>query len=90
LPSFLQYFGPTNTSVVLFADDNSVIINELNYNHLEEKLSLLLKLMIEWFHSNILALNYDKTCCMKFAAKHDCTNTLKIKYNNKSLYEVTM
>jgi hypothetical protein len=25
---------------------------------------------------------------MKFAAKHDCTNTLKIKYNNKSLYNV--
>jgi hypothetical protein len=65
-----------------------VIINELNYNHLEEKLSLLLKLMIEWFNSNILALNYDKMCCMKFAAKHDCTKTLKIKHNNKSLYEV--
>jgi hypothetical protein len=64
LPSFLQYFSPTNTSVVLFADDTSVIINELNYKHLEENLRLLLKLMIEWFNSNILALNYDKTCCM--------------------------
>jgi hypothetical protein len=62
-----------------------VIINELNYNHSEEKLSFLLKLMIEWFNSIILALNY-KMCCMKFAAKHDCTNTLKVNY--KKVYEV--
>jgi hypothetical protein len=27
LPSFLQYFGPTNTLLVLFADDTSVTIN---------------------------------------------------------------
>jgi hypothetical protein len=87
LPSYLQYFGPTNTSIVLFADDTSVIINELNFNHLEEKLSLLLKLMNEWFNLNILSLNYDKTCCMKFAAEQDYTYTLKIKYNSKGIHE---
>jgi hypothetical protein len=70
---FSQYFGPTNTSTVLFAGDTSVIINELNFNHLEEKLNLPLKLMNEWFKLNILSLNYDKTCCMKFAAKQDYT-----------------
>jgi hypothetical protein len=32
LPSFLQHSGPTNASVVLFADDTSVTINELKYN----------------------------------------------------------
>jgi hypothetical protein len=60
---------------------------ELNFNNLEDKLSLLLKLMNEWFNLNVLALNYDKTCCMKFAVKHDCTNKLRIKYNNKNLHE---
>jgi hypothetical protein len=54
---FLQYFGPTNTSVLLFADDTSVTINELNFNNLEEKLILLLKLMNEWFNSNMLIFN---------------------------------
>jgi hypothetical protein len=88
LPSFLQYFGPTNTSIVLFADDTSVIINELNFKNLEEKLSLLLKLKNELFHLNILlALNYDKTCCMKFSAKQDYAYTLKIQYNNKNIHE---
>jgi hypothetical protein len=43
--------------------------------------------MNEWFNLNVLALNHDKTCCMKFAGKHDCTNTLRIKYNNKNLHE---
>jgi uncharacterized membrane protein len=43
--------------------------------------------MNEWFNSNMLPLNYDKTCHMKFSAKHDCTNTLRIKYNNTNLLE---
>jgi hypothetical protein len=51
---------------------------------LEEKLNLLLKL---WFNLNILSLNYDKTCCMKFAAKRDYTYTLNIKYNSKGIHE---
>jgi hypothetical protein len=62
-----------------------VITNKINFNHLEEKLNLLLKLMNEWFNLNMLSLNYDKTCCMKFAAKQDCT--LKIKYNSKDIHE---
>jgi uncharacterized membrane protein len=42
--------------------------------------------MNEWFNSNMLSLNYE-TCCTKFSAKHDCTNSLRIKYNNKNLLE---
>jgi hypothetical protein len=67
LPSFIQRFGPLGTSVILFADDMSVIINELNFKDLESKLKILLKLMNEWFHSNMLSLNSDKTCFMKFS-----------------------
>jgi hypothetical protein len=43
--------------------------------------------MNEWFNLNVLALNYDKTCCMKSSAKHDCIKTLRIKYNNTNLHE---
>jgi hypothetical protein len=52
LPSFIQRFGPSDTSVVLFADDTSVIKNELNFIEFENKLIILLKLMNEWFNSN--------------------------------------
>jgi hypothetical protein len=43
--------------------------------------------MNEWFNSNMLSLNYDKVCCMKFSAKYDCTNSLRKKYNNKNVLE---
>jgi hypothetical protein len=43
--------------------------------------------MNEWFNSNMLSLNYEKTRCMKFSAKYDFTNSLRIKYNNKNLLE---
>jgi hypothetical protein len=66
LPSFIQRFGPSDASVVLFADDISVTVHELNYIELESKLKILLKLMNGWFNSNILSLNLDKTCCMTF------------------------
>jgi hypothetical protein len=55
LPSFIQRFGPLCTSVILFAGDTSVIINELNFMDLENKLIMLLKLIKEWFHSNMLS-----------------------------------
>jgi hypothetical protein len=50
----------------------------------ENKLIMLLKLMKEWFHSNMLSLNSDKTCCMKFSAKQDYINKLYIEYGDKN------
>jgi hypothetical protein len=76
------------TSVILFADDTSVIVNELNFMDLESKLKILLKVMNEWFHSNKLSLNFDKTCCMKFSAKQDYINRLNIEYGNKKILEL--
>jgi hypothetical protein len=35
----------------------------------------------------MLKLNYDKTYCMKFSAKYDCTKLLRVKYNNKDVVE---
>jgi hypothetical protein len=88
LPSFIQRFGPSDTSVVLFADDTSVTVHEFNYIELESKLKLLLKLINEWFNSNTFSLNLDKTCCMKFSAKQDFINKLNIEYRNKNLLQL--
>jgi hypothetical protein len=88
LPSFIQRFGPSDTSVVLFVDDTSVIINELSFIELESKLMILLKLINEWFNSNMFSLNLDKTCCTKFSAKQDFINKLNTEYGNKTLLEL--
>jgi hypothetical protein len=69
LPSLIQCFGPQNTSIVLYADDRSVLTNDLNFRNLENKLTILIKPMNEWFHSNMLLMNLDKTSCMEFSAK---------------------
>jgi hypothetical protein len=75
------------TSIVLFADNTSLVRNELNCSDLESKLTLLLQLMNECFHSNMLSLNLKKTGCMKTSTKHDYTNKLNIEYRNKNLHE---
>jgi hypothetical protein len=43
--------------------------------------------MKEWFHSNMLSLNFDKAC-MKFSAKQDYINKLSIQYGNNRLLEL--
>jgi hypothetical protein len=87
LPSFI-HFGPQNTSIILFADDTSVLINNYNFRDLENKLTFLLTLMNEWFYSNMLSPNLDKTGCMKFSIKQDYFNKLNIVFRNKNLQEL--
>lgn len=87
LPSFIQRFGPHDTSIILFADDTSVLTNDLNFRNLENKLTILLKLMNEWFNSNVLSLNLDKTSCMKFSTKQGHFDKLNITYDNNNLCE---
>jgi hypothetical protein len=88
LPHFILHSDPSNISVILFADDTSVIINELNHKHLERKLNVVFKLMNEWFNLNMLSLNFDKTCCVQFLTKLNFNNKLNIEYENKSLIEL--
>jgi hypothetical protein len=66
LPSFIQSAAASNISVVLFTDDTSIIKNELNFTHLERKLTTVLRLMNEWFKLNMFSLNCNKTCSMQF------------------------
>jgi hypothetical protein len=82
LPSIIQCLYPLNTSVVLFADDTSVIINESNFINLERKLNTVFKSMKELFNSNLLSLNLGKTYCMQFSTKYNLTNKLYIEYDN--------
>jgi hypothetical protein len=72
---------------VLFADGTSVIVNELNFIQLEKKLSIVFRLINEWFKLNMLSLNLDKNCFVQFIAKYKCINKLNIQYDNKVVSE---
>ena len=62
LPSVISYtVSNKNSSIVLFADDTSVIISEPCLMNFERKLNIVFQIMKEWFNSNSLLLNFDKT-----------------------------
>jgi len=50
-----------NSSILLFADDTSVIISEPCLMNFERKLNIVFQIMKKEFNSNFLSLNFDKT-----------------------------
>ena len=77
----------TNSSVILFADDTSVIINDPDLMNFEWKLNTNFRIVNEWFNSNFLSLNFDKTYYMQFITKNKILNNLNIEYNNKTIIQ---
>jgi hypothetical protein len=54
---------------VLFADDMSIIISHTNPEEFKNNINMVLIETINWFHSNVLALNCDKTHYLQFLKK---------------------
>jgi len=50
-----------NSSVILFADNTSVIISDPCFMNFERNVNIVSKAMKKWFNSNLLSLNFDKT-----------------------------
>jgi hypothetical protein len=50
-----------NPLITLFADDTSVIISEPCLMNFERNLNIVFKTMKNWFNSNLLLSNFDKT-----------------------------
>ncbi len=51
---------------ILFADDTTIYTSNKNLRHLKESLKHDLEIVIDWFRSNKLTLNLDKTCFVLF------------------------
>lgn len=74
-----------NSKLVLFADDTSVIITNpdpLNYRTNLNKITHDIK---EWFETNILSLNLDKTHYMQFMAKNNPPDDFDIMHGSKKI-----
>jgi len=54
----------TNSSIILFADDTSLIINDPDLMNFERNLNTNFRIVNEWFNSNLLSFNLTKliTC----------------------------
>jgi hypothetical protein len=59
-----------NAKLVLYADDTSLIITSDSYTEFTIKLNNVLKDLQEWFRSNLLFLNLNKTTYLQFLTKN--------------------
>ena len=57
------------TNLILFADDTSIIISNTSPDEFKSNISLVLIEAINWFQSNLLTLNCDKTHSLQFLTK---------------------
>jgi hypothetical protein len=88
LPSVIPYtVSNKNSSIVLFADDTSVIISESCSANFERKLNIVFQIMKEWFNSNFHSLNFDKTYYMQFITKNKFLNKTNFEHDNKMILQ---
>jgi len=88
LPSVIPYtVSNKNSSIVLFADDMNVIISEPYIMNFERKLNIVFQIMKEWFDSNLLSLNFDKTYYMQIITKNKFLNKINIEHDNKMILQ---
>lgn len=72
-------------SVIMFADDVSLIISGTNIHDIFVKLNTVFKLISEWFFNNFMILNLEKTSLMLFNCSKNIFNEKIISLNNKDL-----
>jgi len=76
-----------NSSVILFADDTSVIINEPCLTDFESNLNIVFRIIYMWFNSKLLSLILNKTYYMQFITKNKSLTKINIDNDNKMIIQ---
>ena len=82
-------FTDENSKLVLYADDTSLIITSANYTEYVTKLNNVLLKVHEWFRSNLLFLNLNKTTYLQFLTKNSKKLDLNITLMNNQITSCT-
>ena len=91
---FLIYINDFSTTIrtlanpILFADDTSVIISNLNPIGFKSNINAVLTITNNWFHSNLLRLNYDKTHFLQFLTKNQSEFIIPEISNKKVITDI--
>lgn len=67
---------------VLFADDTSIVISHTNLEEFKSSINLVLEQTANWFRSNFLSLNFNKTHFLQFSTKTQKENKIQIITTN--------
>jgi hypothetical protein len=81
LPRHINHFP----SVLLFADDTSILIREKNDENLNQKIRLTLDFTSGWFKADQLVLNLMITNILKFSPSHFFHSQLKTEHNSNTI-----
>jgi hypothetical protein len=74
-----------NATLVLYADDTGLIITGSNPVELSTKVNTVLADINEWFRSNLMSLNFDKTHFLQFWSKNSQKLDLNITLLSKHI-----
>jgi len=77
-----------NSKIVLFADDTSMIITNPNPSNFEKSVNKIIQDINEWFNTNLLSLNLDKTHFTQFVTKNSSSIHFNIMCGNKKIANV--
>jgi hypothetical protein len=78
-PLFFLLYINDSLKLVLYADDTSIIIANHNPSKFIEDINNIIDNINDWFISNSLSLNFDKTYFLKFRPR----NSYEIDFKNK-------
>ena len=70
----------TGTKILLYADNTSIIVTSANLETFEIKIDKIFWDINNWFKTNQLLLNYNKTHFLQFNMKNSMNYDLKLKY----------
>jgi len=80
---------PDYNSIVLFADDTSVLVTDSNKKDFNTNINQSLSSLITWFNSNLLTLNFNKTHFIEFRTKNYYQVQTKVLYEPKVISNST-
>ena len=81
----LPQLANVNSKFVLFADDTSVIITNPDPHSFRISLNKITHDIHEWFETNLLSLNFDKTHYIQFMTRNNSSNDLDIIHRSRKL-----
>jgi len=74
---------------VLFADDTNILITGSNKTDWDENINQTFQNINNWFNSNRLVLNLNKTQFLEFRTKHFSTDSVQTVYERKLMNNAT-
>jgi hypothetical protein len=71
--------------MLVFADDTSILLTSTNNTQMQNDLNIVFEQLNNWFKSNLLFLNFDKTYFIQFNNKSKCSSDIQIQYEDKQI-----